>query len=78
MELTLEFVFAVITAVVTAVLGTLFKDGLVPARFIPIQNLVIGTVAAVVSVSLGLFDNVGVAILVSYGMSLGVGAADRQ
>lgn len=75
MEITFEFVFAVVTALLTGVLGTFFKDRVVPARFIPIQNIVIGVVAAIVAVSLGLFDNVGVAILVSLGMSLGVGGA---
>lgn len=75
MEITFEFVFSVITALLTGVLGTFFKDTVIPARFIPIQNTIIGIVAAVVAVSLGLFDNVGVAILVSLGMSLGVGGA---
>lgn len=75
MELTVEFIFAVVTAAVTALAGTFFKNNIVPARFIPLQNLVIGIVAAVVAISLGLFDNIGVAILVSLGMSLGVGGA---
>lgn len=75
MEITFEFIFSVVTALLTGILGTFFKDRVVPARFIPVQNTIIGIVAAIVAVSQGLFDNVGVAILVSLGMSLGVGGA---
>ena len=75
MELTFEFIFAVVTAVITGLLGTIFKDKVIPARFIPIQNLIIGVVAAVVAIALNLFDNIGLAILVSLGMSFGVGGA---
>lgn len=75
MELTFEFIFAVVTAVITGLLGTIFKDRVIPARFIPIQNLIIGIVAAVVAIALNLFDNIGLAILVSLGMSFGVGGA---
>lgn len=73
MEITFELVFVVVSAVITGVLGTIFKDKVVPARFIPIQNIVIGVVAAIVAVYFNLFDNVGVAILVSLAVSLGVG-----
>lgn len=73
MEITFELVFVVVSAVITGVLGTIFKDKVVPARFIPIQNIVIGIVAAIVAVYFNLFDNVGVAILVSLAVSLGVG-----
>lgn len=75
MEFTFEFIFAVVTAVITGLLGTIFKDRVIPARFIPIQNLIIGIVAAVVAIALNLFDNIGLAILVSLGMSFGVGGA---
>lgn len=73
--MTVEFIFAVVTAVVTAILGTFTKNNVVPSRFIPLQNLIIGIIAAVVSVYMGLFDNYAVAILVSLGMALGVGGA---
>lgn len=73
MEITIEFIFAVVTAVITAVLGTAFKGGVVPKKYIPIQNLIVGIIASIIAISLGLFDNVGVAILVSLGMSMGVG-----
>lgn len=73
MEITFELVFVVVSAVITGVLGTIFKDKVVPARFIPIQNIVIGIIAAIVAVYFNLFDNVGVAILISLAVSLGVG-----
>lgn len=73
--MTVEFIFAVVTAVVTAVLGTFTKNNIVPKRFIPIQNLLIGIIASGVSVYTGLFTDVPTAIIVSLGMSLGVGGA---
>ena len=73
--MTVEFIFAIVTAVITALLGTFLKDGVVPARFIPIQNMIIGIVAAVIAVYFGLFNDIPTAILVSLGMSFGVGGA---
>lgn len=73
MEVTFELVFVVVSAVITGILGTIFKDTIIPSRFIPIQNIVIGIIAAIVAVYFNLFDNVGVAILVSLAVSLGVG-----
>ena len=71
--MTMEFIFAVVTAVVTALIGVITKNNVVPARLVPIQNLIIGVVAAVVAIYFHLFDDVGLALLVSLGMSLGVG-----
>ena len=71
--MTMEFIFSVVTAGVTAILGVFFKDTVIPRRFIPLQNIVIGIIAAIISVYFNLFDNVATAILVSLGMSLGVG-----
>lgn len=73
--MTMEFIFSVVTAVITAILGVFFKDTVVPRRFIPLQNIAIGIIAACIAIYFNLFDNVGVAILVSLGMSLGVGGA---
>lgn len=73
--MTMEFIFSVVTAGVTAILGVFFKDTVIPRRFIPLQNIVIGIIAAIISVYFNLFDNVATAILVSLGMSLGVGGA---
>lgn len=71
--MTIEFIFALVTAVVTAILGTFLKDGVVPAKFIPLQNLGIGIIAAFVAVYFGIFNDIPTAILVSLGMSMGVG-----
>ena len=73
--MTMEFIFSVVTAGVTAILGIFFKDTVIPRRLIPLQNIVIGIIAAIISVYFNLFDNVATAILVSLGMSLGVGGA---
>lgn len=73
MEITIEFIFAVVTAIITAILGTKFKDGVVPKKYIPIQNIIVGVIASIIAIYFGLFDNIGVAILMSLGMSMGVG-----
>lgn len=74
-NMTIEFIFAVVTAVITGILGSFTKNRVIPARFIPIQNIVIGIIAAIVAVYFNLFDNYAVAIIVSLGMALGVGGA---
>lgn len=75
MEITFELIFMVVTAVVTGIIGAIFKNRVVPARFIPIQNIVIGIIAAFVATYFKLFDNVAVAILVSLATALSVGGA---
>ena len=75
MEITFELIFMVVTAVVTGILGTIFKNKVVPSRFIPIQNIIIGIIAALVATYFNLFDNIAVAILVSLATALGVGGA---
>lgn len=71
--MTLEFIFAVVTAVFTGVAGWITKDSVVPSKFIPIQNIIIGVVAAFIAIHFNLFNDIPTAILVSLGMSLGVG-----
>lgn len=75
MEITFELVFMVVTAVVTGILGAVTKNRVVPSRFVPLQNIVIGVIAAIVATYFNLFDDVAVAILVSLATSLGVGGA---
>ncbi len=75
MEVTLELIFAVVTAVVTGILGAVMKNKVLPSKYIPIQNIVIGLIAALIAVYFNLFDSYPLAILVSLGMSLGVGGA---
>lgn len=75
MEITFELIFTVVTAVVTGVLGSITKNRIIPSRFIPLQNIGIGVIAAIVATYFNLFDNYAVAIIVSLAMALGVGGA---
>ena len=69
MEITVELIFLVVTAIVTGILGAILKDKVVPARFIPIQNMVIGVISAFVAV----FDTIPLAIFVCIAIAMGVG-----
>lgn len=73
--MTFEVIFAVVTAVITGILGTFFKNTVVPSRFIPIQNLIIGIIAAVVAVYFNLFNDIPTAIFMSLAVAFGVGGA---
>ena len=73
--MTFELIFAVVTAVITGVLGVFTKNKIVPSKYIPIQNIVIGIIAAVVAVYFKLFNDIPTAIIVSLALSLGVGGA---
>ncbi len=73
--MTFELIFAVVTAVITGLLGTFFKNTVVPSRFIPLQNMVIGIIAAIVAVYFKLFTDIPTAILMSLAISMGVGGA---
>lgn len=73
--MTFELIFAVVTAVITGILGAFMKDRVVPSRFIPIQNIVIGLISAVVAVYFGLFTDIPTAIVMSLAIALSVGGA---
>lgn len=73
--MTFELIFAVVTAVITGVLGAFTKNRVVPSRFIPLQNIVIGLISAVVAVYFGLFNDIPTAIVMSLAIALGVGGA---
>lgn len=73
MDITIELIFALVTAIVTGVLGSILKNSVVPAKFIPIQNLVIGIISAVIAISLGLFTSIPIAIITCLAISMGVG-----
>ena len=75
MDITIELIFAVVTAVLTGIAGVFTKNSKIPDKYIPIQNLIIGVVAAVVAVYFKLFDNYPVAIFVSLAIAFGVGGA---
>lgn len=75
MEFTMnaELVIAIVTAVVTALLGTLFKNNVVPSRLIPVQNLIIGIISTIIAIALGLFENPIIAALICIGTPFSVG-----
>ena len=75
MEITFELVFMVVTAIVTGITGAITKNRVIPSRFVPIQNIVIGVIAGIVATYFKLFDNYVVAIFVSLATALGVGGA---
>ena len=76
MEITVELIFAVVTAVVTGLLGTVLKNNVVPSRFIPLQNLVIGIISSVIAVGFDLYSSIPVAVFTCIAVSMGVG--DRK
>ena len=71
--MTFELIFSVVTAVVTGILGAIMKNKVIPSKYIPLQNIAIGIVAAVVAVYFKLFNDIPTAIIVSLAISLGVG-----
>lgn len=71
--MTVEFIFAIVTSVVTGIAGVITGKSKIPNRFIPLQNLAIGIIAAIVSFYMGLFDDVATAILISLGMAMSAG-----
>lgn len=73
MEVTYELIFMVVTATITGILGCVTKDRVIPSRFIPLQNIGIGVISAIVATYFNLFDDVALAILVSLATSLSVG-----
>ena len=40
MNITIELIFSLVMAIVTGLLGAILKNKVIPARFIPVQNLV--------------------------------------
>lgn len=73
MDITLELIFALVTAIFTGIAGVFTKNSKIPDKFIPVQNLIIGIIAAVVAVYFKLFDNYPLAIFVSLVTAFGVG-----
>ncbi len=73
--MTFELIFAVVTAVITGVLGCIMKNRVVPSKYIPIQNIIIGIISGLVAVYFGLFQDIPTAIVMSLSIALGVGGA---
>ncbi len=74
-NITIELIFAVVQAFLTAILGATLKDRAIPSRLIPIQNIVIGVISAIIAVYFNLYNNVPLAIFSCLVVSLGVGGA---
>ena len=73
MNITIELIFSLVTAIVTGLLGTILKNKVIPSRFIPVQNLVVGIISAVIAISFGIFTNIPVAIFTCLSIAMGVG-----
>lgn len=73
--MTLELIFAVVTAVITGILGTLTKNRVIPSKYIPLQNIVIGIISGLIAVYFGLFQDIPTALIMSLAIALGVGGA---
>ncbi len=73
MKITVELIFILVQAILTAILGVFLKDNVVPSRWIPIQNIVIGLISSFVAIYFNLFPNIPVAIITCLAISLGVG-----
>lgn len=73
--MTMDLIFAVATSVVTAILGAITKGKAIPSYLIPIQNIVVGMIAAFVAIYFKLYDNILLAIIISLGMALAAGGA---
>lgn len=71
--MTMELIFSAVTLVVTGLLGVITGKTSIPNKYIPIQNLVIGIIAAVVATGFGLFENIPTAIVVALGMAFAAG-----
>lgn len=71
--MTMEMIFAVVTAVVTGILGIITKDRVIPSRFIPLQNIVIGIVSACIAVYFKIYADIPTAILTCLAFTLCAG-----
>ena len=71
--MSMELIFSVVTAVVTGVLGAIMKNRVVPSKFIPIQNILIGLLAGCLALYFKLFNDAPTAMIVSLAVALGVG-----
>ena len=73
MEITIELIFALVQAIVTAILGVVLKDSVVPSKWIPIQNIAIGIIASFITIYFNIFTESPTAIFICLAISLGVG-----
>lgn len=71
--MTLELIFGLVQAVITAVLGTFTKKGKIPKKYIPIQNILVGIVSSLIAIHFDIYTDYGIAIFTCLAISLGVG-----
>jgi hypothetical protein len=73
-QITVEIILAVVTAVITAFLGWSAKKwNWDTADYIPFQNLAVAIISGILFIITGLITNVIVAFIVSFGAAFGAG-----
>ena len=73
--MSIEIIFGVVQAIVTAIAGIIFKKTDVPARYIPIQNIIIGLISGLLAYYFGIYTDMPTALMLCLAISLGVGGA---
>ena len=71
----IEIIFGVVQAIVTAIAGIIFKKTDVPARYIPIQNIIIGVICGLLAYYFGIYTDIPTSLMLCLAISLGVGGA---
>lgn len=73
-QITVEIILAVVTAVITAFLGWAAKKwNWDTADYIPFQNLAVAIISGILFIATGLVSNVIIAFIISFGASFGAG-----
>lgn len=73
-QITVEIILAVVTAVITAFLGWAAKKwNWASEDYIPFQNLAIAILSGILFIATGLVSNVIVAFIISFGAAFGAG-----
>ena len=73
--MTMELIFGVVQALVTASLASFTKNGKVPKKYIPYQNIIVGILSGLLAVYFKMYDDVVLAMFICLSTSLGVGGA---
>ena len=73
--MSIEIIFGVVQAIVTAIAGIIFKKTDVPARYIPIQNIIIGVICGFLAYYFGIYTDIPTSLMLCLAISLGVGGA---
>ena len=73
-QITVEIILAVVTAVITAFLGWAAKKwNWASEDYIPFQNLAVAILSGALFIATGLVSNVIVAFIISFGAAFGAG-----